>query len=237
MHARTLALLILAAGSFALWADEPPAKTEHAAALEALQKFNDTIGGWRGVAMPQRGSAKGAWKEDADWAWSFDKKQPALVINVEESKLLTSARITFDEESKQYRMAGNYADKTVRNFTGELKENKLILISEPDADEIRHRVTITKLNPKRLLVLIERSTIPNEFARIVEVGYTREGTRLAVEGVAGPECVVTGGLGTSTVSFMGKTYYVCCTGCRQAFDDDPAGVIAAFQAKKAAQKK
>ena len=34
-------------------------------------------------------------------------------------------------------------------------------------------------------------------------------------------CPVTGGLGTMAVSHAGKTYYVCCTGCREAFDKDP----------------
>lgn len=31
------------------------------------------------------------------------------------------------------------------------------------------------------------------------------------------------------VSFEGKTYYVCCEGCKQAFDADPAGTIDAYR--------
>ena len=71
------------------------------------------------------------------------------------------------------------------------------------------------------------------FFRVAEVGYTREGTRLAQAGAGGPECVVTGGLGTMQVSYKGKTYYVCCSGCKQAFDDDPEGILADFAARKA----
>ena len=52
-------------------------------------------------------------------------------------------------------------------------------------------------------------------------------------GQKGPECIVTGGLGTMQVSFGGNTYYVCCTGCRDAFNDDPAKIIAEYKARKA----
>jgi YHS domain-containing protein len=71
---------------------------------------------------------------------------------------------------------------------------------------------------------------------VAEVGYTREGTSLAVEGFGELECIVTGGKGTMAVSYQGKTYYVCCSGCKQAFDDDPAGIIAAYE-KKVAERK
>jgi len=52
-------------------------------------------------------------------------------------------------------------------------------------------------------------------------------------GSAVPECVVTGGLGTATVTYMGKTYFVCCTGCRDEFNSDPAKYVKDFEAKKA----
>ena len=47
-----------------------------------------------------------------------------------------------------------------------------------------------------------------------------------------PECCVTGGLGTSQVTYMGQTYWVCCTGCRDAFNENPAKVIADYMKKK-----
>lgn len=81
------------------------------------------------------------------------------------------------------------------------------------------------------LVLHEKLRAKQSFySRIAEVGYTRQGTSLAIEGTGEPECVVTGGKGTmKKVSYKGKTYYVCCTGCCQAFDDDPVGVIAQYK--------
>jgi YHS domain-containing protein len=35
---------------------------------------------------------------------------------------------------------------------------------------------------------------------------------------------------------MGMTYYVCCTGCRDAFNENPSKIIAEYKARKAAGK-
>jgi YHS domain-containing protein len=34
------------------------------------------------------------------------------------------------------------------------------------------------------------------------------------------------------VSFQGVTYYVCCSGCLDAFNENPAKIVAAYLAKK-----
>ena len=36
-----------------------------------------------------------------------------------------------------------------------------------------------------------------------------------------PECIVSGGEASMTVSYNGKTYYVCCSGCRDEFNANP----------------
>jgi YHS domain-containing protein len=36
------------------------------------------------------------------------------------------------------------------------------------------------------------------------------------------------------VSYMGQTYYVCCSGCRDAFNENPAKIIAEYKARKKA---
>jgi len=40
------------------------------------------------------------------------------------------------------------------------------------------------------------------------------------------ECVVSGGLGTMAVQHKGETYYVCCSGCLEAFKESPEKYIA-----------
>ncbi|HUG20164.1 MAG TPA: hypothetical protein VMM56_14360 [Planctomycetaceae bacterium] len=233
---RIVILGLIPACALALCASEPNTDPRENPAKAALEEFQDLIGGWRGVGQPVRGSTKDAWQETADWAWSFKDKQPALVYSIEKGKLLTSARLTYDPEYKVYLIKATYADESEREFSGTLEQKTLQLVSKPDAEGEIHRLTITRLNEKRTLVLLERSIAADRYFRIAEVGYTREGTRLAVAGADGPECVVTGGKATMPVSYMGKTYYVCCTGCKQAFDDDPAGILADYEAKVAARK-
>jgi YHS domain-containing protein len=47
---------------------------------------------------------------------------------------------------------------------------------------------------------------------------------------------VSGGKGTMSTVYKGKTYYFCCTGCRDAFNDDPDGIIAEAAARAAKKK-
>ena len=72
------------------------------------------------------------------------------------------------------------------------------------------------------------------FARFETVATQREGTSFALsdDDYGERKCVISGGLGTIQVSYQGKSYWVCCTGCQAAFDEDPATWIAEFEAKQ-----
>lgn len=203
-----------------------------------LARLNPLIGGWRGVAQPIRGSNKGAWSETAEWVWNLKGKEPAVEYVVTDGKLVKKAVLTWDGKEKSYRLAATLADGTERTYAGNWNNGRLELISGTDKTD-RHQVVITPLNEKRTLVLFsEAKPGIDEFRRVAEVGYTRAGTRLAIEGAGEPECIVTGGKGTSTVTYKGKTYYVCCSGCRDAFLDDPEGILAeAAEREKKKQEK
>lgn len=194
---------------------------------EALAKFNSLIGGWRGVGQPRRGSNRGAWSEKAEWVWEFGDDSVAIRYDVSDGKLLESGRLTYDPDTKQYRMSVVTPDDHKQTYTGNLSDNRLTLVSDVDEQGEVHRISVTLLNDKRTLVLHEKRPADREtFFRVAEVGYTRQGVRLARAGGNQPECIVTGGLGTIEVSYEGKTYYVCCSGCKQAFEDDPEGILA-----------
>ncbi len=234
---------LLLAGQWILSAPPEPnseeaAKTSGPAdAQEALERFNGLIGEWRGVGMPRRGSRAGAWFENAEWVWDFEKKTPSLRYEVKQGKLLDKARLTWNADDKQFHVKATLPDETTRDYAGTMNEaGKLVLESAADAAGDSYRITVTPLNEKRTLVLHEKRTGQGLFRRVAEVGYTRAGTSLAVEGAGEIECIVTGGKGTIPVTYQGKTYYVCCSGCKQAFDDDPAGIIAAYEKKVAARK-
>jgi YHS domain-containing protein len=200
-------------------------------AKEALAQFNSLIGGWRGIGQPRRGSAAGSWQETANWVWDFSQpKTPAIKYEVTDGKLIKEARVTFDEPTGQFHATVTLANGTTRDYAGKFEEDHVILESLPDAKHETHRLTITRLNEKRTTVLIEKKRATARIpVRVAEVGYTREGTRLAVEGGDGPECVVTGGKGTIQITYKGQTYYVCCSGCKQAFNENPEKILAEYR--------
>ncbi len=80
-----------------------------------------------------------------------------------------------------------------------------------------------------------------QFTRLIEVGLTRDGESLA--GVASaserPKCIVTGGAATMTLSYQGRTFPICCTGCRDEFNENPEKYIkkASLMAAQAGKSK
>ena len=67
------------------------------------------------------------------------------------------------------------------------------------------------------------------------LGIISEGESLAAKEKK-LECVVSGGLGKIRIDFKGTTYYVCCTGCRDAFLENPEKYIKEYEARKAGRK-
>jgi len=228
ISAATLAPLVLLMG-LAL-ADEklPAAGTDDAAAQKvALAEFNSLIGKWRGVGQPRRGSNQGAWQEQAEWVWDFTNGT-AIRVDVSKGKLAQTLRITFDPSTKEYVGELTTAEGTNETYRGKFQNVGVLTLLKPAAnDEEVKQITVTRLNEKRTLVLFEkRAASQASFSRVAEVGYTRDGQRLATSSTSGPECIVTGGEGTMEVKYKGETYYVCCSGCKQAFEDNPARIIA-----------
>ncbi len=220
--------------SMGLQADSPePSKTkeEKSSAKDALAKFNGWVGEWRGVGQPQRGSRRGAWLESAEWVWDFET-EPALVWNVDKGKLVESARLTWEPKIQSFALTVTLPNDAKRTYTGQFADDQLVMESAVE-NGLVYKVSYRMLNEKRMLALFETQKPGQSFTtRVAEVGYTRKGTRLAA-GPSGPECIVTGGLGTIKVSYQGDTYYVCCTGCKQAFDDDPATFVDEYKRKRA----
>ena len=234
----SLVPLVLGRGAASGQSEESRDRGSADEARTELARLNPLIGGWRGVAQPIRGSNKGAWSETAEWVWNLKGKEPAVEYVVTDGKLLKKAVLTWDGKARSYQLAAVLADGTERTYSGHWNNGRLELVSGTEK-AARHQVVITPLNEKRTLVLFaEAKPEVDEFRRVAEVGYTRAGTRLAVEGAGEPECIVTGGKGTSTVTYKGKTYYVCCSGCRDAFLDDPEGILAeAAEREKKKQEK
>lgn len=210
--------------------------TDDKAALARLQTF---VGGWRGVGQPRRGSTQGAWTETADWRWQFTDGRAAIIFKSPKGKYCQSGTLTPAAEKDEFKLTVKRSDDAEVNFTGKLEPDGRLVLAAARIDQAAgepSRITIrTVADGDRLLVLYEARSGDDRYTRLAEVGYTRVGAAFA-KGLGEPECVVTGGVGTIAVSYQGKTYYVCCTGCRDLFNDDPEGVLAEYHERKAEER-
>lgn len=231
-------LVLVACLSLAAEDGQTPAKPISADVIAALEEFNLLIGEWRGVGQPKRGSSQGAWKETGECVWEITKETTGIRWKATDGKLWSSALIGYVPDKKQYTVRMELPDKSTREYAGKYEKQKLVVESDADAAGEVHRLTLSLLNENRLTALFEKRAKQQTFYnRVAEIGIQRQGTTLAATDGSGPECVVTGGKGTIAVTHKGQTYYVCCTGCRDAFNDDPEGILAAYVAKKKTKSK
>jgi YHS domain-containing protein len=228
------AVTVLAAG------DSDKVAPGRRADQEALKAYAPFVGSWRGVGQVERGRARGAWTESADWAWKLTSDSAGLEITVKMGKYLKVGVLRPGQAPGTFVFQATLADGTSRTFAGAAADDRKRLVLTADAKAPAggvHRVSITPLHDTRLLILLEAED-PNRhtFSRLGEVGYTREGVAFAA-GESYPLCVVTEGRGTIQVSYKGKTYWVCCSGCRDLFNDHPESVLAEAAAREKATAK
>jgi YHS domain-containing protein len=231
-----LAAFLLAVTGPLTGADEPAGGRLEAQA--ALKSYGSLVGSWRGTGQPERGKAKGAWTEKASWAWKLTKRSAALEVTFTKGKYFRSANLRPGPEPKSYILVADLADGSSRTFTGKDTGKKALVLTAEGRGEGVRRLTLTPLHDTRLLMKLEAQDPSNQvYYQLAEVGYTREGISFAA-GESGPLCIVTEGRGTIPVSYKGKTYYVCCSGCRDLFKENPEAVLAeAAEREKAKAKK
>jgi YHS domain-containing protein len=205
------------------------------AVMDALKSIQAIVGEWEGSGNSDK--SKG-WDEAINCSWKFaEKGRVSLYFTFTDKKdaktagrLIDEAMITYDPAKKQYKfLAYKAGEEDVVEFVGEAKsETNLLLDRVKPAGDNLDRLDIKLLNDGDRLVYtfqrrIGRSSVYRPFAM---VGLNRKGVSLAASADSGPKCIVTGGAGTMTVSYKGQTYYVCCSGCRATFLDDPEKFIA-----------
>ncbi|MBC7968040.1 MAG: hypothetical protein H7Z17_19190 [Fuerstia sp.] len=222
------------------------AETNREKVVSGLSTLSFLVGDWKGVAQPKRGSNSGAWSEKAHTVWHFDEKIPCLLLKLEPGEKSTS--IFFATASETGRPIIELHQPEKPSIALEMTEpgkspasdaavqtdksapDHWVFESVVEPGNPRLRLTVRKINDIRITLLFEESTgAEAAFRRQYEIGMTRAGERLAKGNTGERECIVTGGLGTISVSHGGKTYYVCCEGCQQAFEADPEGTLTAYR--------
>jgi hypothetical protein len=228
-----LVLSLLLTGPIA--ADEPAKRTPK----EALQGFNDLIGTWRGTGEPATGSReekqKAFWQEKISWEWRFKGADAWLCAAIDKGKHFSAGELRYLPERDAYSLKLTTPAKETLTFEGTLKDKRLTLERHDETTKEDQRLIFSLLHSNRHLVRYEtRQAEQTTWKPVWQIGATKEGVAFATTD-NGPECVVSGGLGTIPVSYMGKTYYVCCTGCRDAFREEPEKYIKEYEARKKAK--
>jgi YHS domain-containing protein len=211
---------------------------------EAFQPFEHMIGRWKGQGIPTTNRLRG-WSEKHQWAWKFAKGVPVgMVILLEGDKTLAKAELSYDAASRQYRLDGTTPEGKAVAYAGPYggtSSSKMLTLarvseSSPDKERI---ILWPNSNQIRYALWVEHQE-PGapQFKRLIEVGLTKEGEAFAAGGSAAdlPKCIITGGAATMTVSYQGKSFPICCSGCRDEFNDDPEKYVkkAALRAEKGA---
>ena len=197
----------------------------------ALQELSEFIGLWNGNAEDTK---KGLWKETWSWGWKFGKDaDPALQLEIKDGKFFSKALVKYDLEKKVYRVTAADKDGKDQEFTGKLVKGKLVLERADAKTKDIYRLTVnTAAEGIRFVALYEKVAGGKGLCdTIYKVAGSKDGESFAGGGKKN-ECVVTGGLGTMTVSYMGKTFYVCCSGCKDEFNENPKKYVDAFEKKK-----
>ncbi|WP_166828576.1 hypothetical protein [Thalassoroseus pseudoceratinae] len=212
--------------------------------FNALQPLNILIGGWDTTTRTQ-GAGKASWRIAPETA----RTQPTLEMTTEDHPYFQSAKLTYlpsrqvfrmlatDRDGKQRTYEGQYTKKPELNpgDDGKLQRTYELELAEIGNEDARKLVGVRfnqQRNNRMLMVVLRR--VGQRMLVQDTVANQRQNTSFAISDTdyGERECIVSQGLGTSTVSFMGRTYYVCCSGCQAAFNDNPEFWIAQAKERK-----
>lgn len=235
MTRRALTAPALLAGMLAITAAAADSKTDAAKAKKALQDVGDFVGQWNLEGQSKAAGKQTSWKETTTWGWKFKGGDAWITVDVKDGKYFTKGDLKYLPEKKQYQLTVVGKDGKEQVFTGEYKKQKLVLERKDDKTGDVYRLSMNTLSEGVRFAL--QYEVQTGGKGLFETKYKAAGTKEGESFAGGkankkPDCVVTGGAGTIAVSYMGKTYYVCCSGCKEEFDANPKKYVDAFEKGK-----
>ena len=224
-------------------------KSSNAEQLEieraALKPFQILLGSWKGLSRK-------ALSDQPSWAydWVSDPKHPGLRIVSDKGAYIRDGRLTYLPESEQFELTATDAEGSRRTFRGtflepirdvatdekKLQRTYKLQLTETQANpsDVQWRLTFNQQENNRYILEVDRKRGKGPFTRVDTIHTQREGTSFALSETdyGDKTCIISQGLGTISVSYKGQSFWVCCSGCKAAFEDDPEKWIAKWEAKK-----
>ena len=193
------------------------------------------MGVWNGTGVPagsKEEQQKGFWTETIACQWQFKAEDAWLKLDFGKGKHFVSGEIRAGSDKGRFHALLKTTDRQNLSFSGTFKDKVLTLLRNDPLTKEDQKLVLTFLHENRILYRYEvKPEGRGIFSKKYQVGATKEGVPFAV-GDGRPECIVSGGLGTMPVSYLGKTYYVCCGGCRDEFRDNPKKYVEEYEKKK-----
>ncbi|MEZ6058725.1 MAG: hypothetical protein R3C19_00015 [Planctomycetaceae bacterium] len=222
--------------------------------IRKLKPLQVLLGKWRGTTRREFEGFKAM--DSHEWIWDLqtDPSRPALTLNSDRSPYLRQARLTWDSNRDVFVLEVTDGENVTRQLTGDFTEPVHEIVG---TDDKLHRVFRLELNEvessqeaeawqiafaqqenDRYLLEVGRRRGTAPFRRYDTVSTQREGTSFAISdaGYGDKTCIISQGLGTISVSYQGRSYWVCCSGCKAAFDADPEKWIARAEKQKTANR-
>jgi hypothetical protein len=227
-------LMVLFALAIPTLADD---KADTSSAKEALKELQEYIGGWKGNGGPDKprpSPRDPVWSETVSWSWRFKGDDAWMSMTVKDGKIFKSGELRFLSKKKVYELTMITKEDKKQVFEGKIERDILKLERiDPDTKATQQITMNTAAEGDRFIYHVahkdEGRTI---WKKDYMVACTREGVSLGKVDKKN-ECIVSGGLGTMPISYKGETYYVCCSGCRDAFMENPEKYVKEFKEKKA----
>ncbi len=216
-----------------------------------LQPLQILLGQWRGTTRREYENFKAV--DNHEWVWDLrtDAKNPALTINSDKSPYLKQGRLSWNIDEQKFTLTATDAAGTKREFVGDFTDPVHEIVG---SDDKLHKVFRLEFNQvdksgqtsgemwqmsfeqqenNRYLLEVAKRRGSAAFARYDTVSTQREGTSFALSDTdyAEKTCIISEGLGTTEIVYKGRSYWVCCSGCKAAFDDDPETWIARAAAR------
>jgi YHS domain-containing protein len=227
---RSVAAACLMAG---LVASTVAADSKAEAIKKALQEVGDFPGEWTGNGDTKLAGKKSLWKETISWGWKFSKDgNNTLKMDVKDGQFLKTGELTYLPEKKLYQFTATDGSKKELVFTGKIEKGQLVLDRKETGGDVQRLKFYTLSDGARMMIVSEtQSKGKGLFSKQYQISASNAAESFA-GGAKKPECIVTGGSASIAVSFEGKTYYVCCSGCRDEFNASPKKYVDEFLKKK-----
>ncbi len=215
-----------------------PAPTDKEKTKEALAALQEFIGDWKGNGGPDKlkpAANDPIWTENLKWTWRFKGDDVSIAFEVKDGKVFKTGEVRYLLDKKKYQLTAVDKDDKKLVYDGDFNSDKGILTLERTDADTKETQRIEMNTAAEGIRLIYRVSHKKDGTTVYVKDYlvqaTKEGQSLGAKEKK-VECVVSGGLGTIPVSFKGETFYVCCSGCKDAFNESPEKFIAEFKAKK-----